>query len=116
VRSFTLQLVYDTREADYDWIHNFRLLAEVEGVGTMYAAGECPWYAKDKLYGTWNEQQLALIYTRVGEPEKALDRLEPILRLPSFLSSGWLKIDPAFDPLRSNPRFEKLVNAKRGTY
>jgi len=72
--------------------------------------------AKDKLYGTWNEQQLALIYTRVGEPEKALDRLEPILRLPSFLSSGWLKIDPAFDPLRSNPRFEKLVNAKRGTY
>ena len=40
VRSFTLQLVYDTREADYDWIHNFRLLAEVEGVGTMYASGE----------------------------------------------------------------------------
>src|SRR4029079_9800263 len=52
VRSFTLQLVYDTREADYDWIHNFRLLAEVEGVGTMYAAGECPWYAKDKIYGS----------------------------------------------------------------
>ena len=51
VRSFTLQLVYDTREADYDWIHNFRLLAEVEGVGTMYASGECPWYAKDKVRG-----------------------------------------------------------------
>ncbi len=51
VRSFTLQLVYDTREADYDWIHNFRLLAEVEGVGTMYASGECPWYAKVKVRG-----------------------------------------------------------------
>ena len=68
--------------------------------------------AKDKLFGSWNERQLALIYARVGEPEKALDRLEPILRLPSFLSPGWLKIDPAFDPLRGNPRFEKLVAAK----
>jgi hypothetical protein len=48
IRSFTLQLIYDTREADYDWIHNFRLLAEVEGVGTLYASGECPWYARKK--------------------------------------------------------------------
>ena len=48
VRSFTLQLVYDTRTSDYDWIHNFRLLAEVEGVGTLYASGECPWYARKK--------------------------------------------------------------------
>jgi hypothetical protein len=48
IRSFTLQLVYDTRTADYDWIHNFRLLAEVEGVGIMYASGECPWYARKK--------------------------------------------------------------------
>jgi hypothetical protein len=48
VRAFTLQLIYDTRKADYDWIHNFRLAAEVEGVGTMFAAGECPWYAGPK--------------------------------------------------------------------
>ena len=37
--------------SDYDWIYNFRLAAEVEGVGTMFAAGECPWYAKDKVWG-----------------------------------------------------------------
>ena len=42
VRSFTLHLVYDTRTSDYDWIYNFRLAAEVEGIGTMFAAGECP--------------------------------------------------------------------------
>jgi hypothetical protein len=51
IRSFTLQLVYDTRQADYDWIYNFRLAAEVDGVGTLFAAGECPWYAKDKVWG-----------------------------------------------------------------
>jgi hypothetical protein len=51
IRSFTLQLVHDTRQADYDWIYNFRLAAEVEGVGTLFASGECPWYAKDKVWG-----------------------------------------------------------------
>jgi len=51
VRSFTLQLVYNPRQADYDWIHKIRLSADVDGVGTMFAAGECPWHAKDKIYG-----------------------------------------------------------------
>jgi hypothetical protein len=55
--------------------------------------------------------QLACIYLLVGEPEKALDHLEPLLKIPYYyLSPGWLKIDPNFEPLRGNPRFERLVN------
>jgi len=65
--------------------------------------------AKDKLYAPFSQHQLASIYTLVGEPEKALDQLEPLLRIPYFLSPGWLKIDPNFDPLRKNPRFQRLV-------
>ena len=53
--------------------------------------------------------QLARIYLLSGEPEKALDQLEPLLRLPYYLSPGWLRVDPTFDPLRNNPRFQKLV-------
>jgi hypothetical protein len=30
--------------------------------------------------------------------------------MPYYLSPGWLKIDPNFDPPRGNPRFERLVN------
>jgi len=38
-----------------------------------------------------------------------LDRLEPLLAVPFYLSPGWLKIDPTFDPLRGSPRFERLT-------
>jgi hypothetical protein len=47
-----------------------------------------------------------------GDMEKAIDLLEPLLKVPYYLSPGWLKIDPGFDPLRGNPRFEKLAAGK----
>ena len=55
------------------------------------------------------QHQLVRIYLLAGEPEKALDRLEPLLRIPYYLSPGWLRIDPNFDPLRGNARFRRLA-------
>jgi serine/threonine-protein kinase len=66
--------------------------------------------ARDAKDGAYTQHQLVRIYLLVGEPEKALDRLEPLLKIPYYLSPGWLKIDPNFDSLRGNPRFERLVN------
>jgi eukaryotic-like serine/threonine-protein kinase len=68
--------------------------------------------SKDATNGPYVQHQLARIYILVGEPEKALDQLEPLLKIPYWLSPGWLKIDPNFDPLRNNPRFQKLVAGK----
>ena len=65
--------------------------------------------AKDAQAGPYYQHQLVRIYMLVGEPEKALDQLEPLLKIPYYLSPAWLKIDPNFDPLRNNPRFQKLV-------
>ncbi len=65
--------------------------------------------AKDAIFGPYNQHQLVRIYMLVGEPEKAIDLLEPLLKIPYVLSPGWLKIDLNFDPLRKNPRFQKLV-------
>jgi TolB-like protein/Flp pilus assembly protein TadD len=69
--------------------------------------------SKDAYTGTYVQHQLARIYILGGEPEKALDQLEPLLKVPYALSPGWLRIDPNFDPLRNNPRFQKLVAAAK---
>jgi len=68
--------------------------------------------AKDAYTGPYIQHQLVRIYMLVGDPEKALDQLDPLLKIPYYLSPGWLKIDPNFDPLRKNPRFQKLVAGK----
>ena len=69
--------------------------------------------AQDAQGGPYFQHQLARIYILAGEHEKALDQLEALLKIPGLLSPGWLKIDPNFDPLRKNPRFQKLVAAAR---
>jgi tetratricopeptide (TPR) repeat protein len=68
--------------------------------------------SRDALAGPYLQHQLVRIYLLCGEPEKALDRLEPLLKMPYYLSPGWLRIDPTLAPLRGNPRFERLIAAK----
>jgi tetratricopeptide (TPR) repeat protein len=65
--------------------------------------------SRDANNGAYIQHQLVRIYLLVGEPEKALDQLEPLLKIPYELSPGWLRIDPTFAPLKGNPRFERLV-------
>ena len=67
--------------------------------------------SRNAFSGPYNHHQLVRIYIVVGEPDKALDQLEALLKVPYVLSPGWLRIDPTFDPLRKHPRFQKLVGA-----
>ena len=68
---------------------------------------------RDAYIGPYLQHLLVRIYILTGEPEKALDRLEPLLKIPYYLSPGWLRIDPAFDPIRKHPRFQRLVEGGR---
>jgi tetratricopeptide (TPR) repeat protein len=65
--------------------------------------------SRDAYIGPYNQLQLVRIYLLNGEPEKALDHLEPVLRVPFYLSPGWLRLDPTFQPLRGSPRFQRLL-------
>jgi eukaryotic-like serine/threonine-protein kinase len=65
--------------------------------------------SRDGYLGPYLQHQLARIYTVVGQPDKAVDQLEALLKTPYFLSPAWLRIDPNFESLRGNPRFQKLV-------
>ena len=53
---------------------------------------------------------LARVYLLRGQPEEALDQLEELLKSPSMITRGWVKIDPNVAPLRGHPRSERLVD------
>ena len=59
--------------------------------------------------GYYMQHQLARIYLLVGEPDLALEQIEPLMRVPYFFNPGRLRIDPMFDPLRKHPQFLKLI-------
>ncbi|MBZ5587943.1 MAG: winged helix-turn-helix domain-containing protein [Acidobacteriia bacterium] len=57
--------------------------------------------------------QQAEVLARTGEVERAAAVLEQLLSIPSMVSPAWLRLDPAWDPLRGHGRFQALVGAQQ---
>jgi tetratricopeptide (TPR) repeat protein len=68
--------------------------------------------ARDAFFGAYVQERLALVYLLAGEAERAIDVLEALLKMPYVLTGARLKLDPTFAPLRGNPRFRRLVDAR----
>src|SRR4029434_6828610 len=67
---------------------------------------------KDVTNGSLVRQYFAITAAWAGDKELALQQLETGLRAPFAslaLSYGALKLPPFWDPLRGDPRFEKIV-------
>jgi serine/threonine-protein kinase len=65
--------------------------------------------SKNAIEGALLIRYLAVIYAWTGENDLALKRLDEAAKLPSYLSYGELLLHPRWDPLRGDPRFEKIV-------
>jgi TolB-like protein/Tfp pilus assembly protein PilF len=55
------------------------------------------------------KRYVAMICAWAGERELALEHLEVVARIPGGPSYGDLRLNPMWDPLRGDPRFEKIV-------
>ena len=64
---------------------------------------------KNSIDGHLLIKHMAAIYAWTGEADLALQQLAVAVGLPGFLSYGELRLDPCWDPLRSDPRFEQIV-------
>lgn len=60
------------------------------------------------------EAQLALaaVEARFGDRDAAIAGLAHLLEVPSTVTVGVLRFDPTWDPLRQDPRFQKLANGE----
>jgi len=65
--------------------------------------------SKNAIEGPLLIQYLALIYAWTGEKDLALEQLSVAARMPGHVSYGQLRLHPYWDPLRGDPRFEKIV-------
>jgi hypothetical protein len=65
--------------------------------------------AKDAISGVLVLSTLARIYALTGEKDRALEQLDTVSKIPFGPSYGQLRLDPEWDSLRGDPRFEKIV-------
>ena len=66
---------------------------------------------QDAITGPGILRHLAITYTWCGEKESALDQLSSLSKIPSGVNYGTLRLDPVWNSLRSDPRFQKIIDA-----
>jgi len=67
---------------------------------------------RDAVLGTFLIENRARVLLLLGKPDEAVEELEKLFKCPGrgyCISVPWLRLNPFYDSLRNNPRFQKLL-------
>jgi hypothetical protein len=70
--------------------------------------------SKDPVGGPDEEESMAAIYALLGDADHALPILKRLLQIPGGtpITPALLRLDPVWDQIRNDPRFQKLAAKK----
>jgi hypothetical protein len=77
--------------------------------GAKYAVEMLP-ICKDAWERPCLVYNLAAVYAFTNEPSLAFEQLAILAETPGGIAYGELRLDPAWDPLREDPRFDRLID------
>jgi len=63
----------------------------------------------DAVGGAVCEMNLAAVLVMTGDRDATFDQLSKLVKLPFSLSHGDLKLDPVWDDIRGDPRFDRIL-------
>jgi tetratricopeptide (TPR) repeat protein len=66
--------------------------------------------SKDAFDGPMYITSMAAIYAWCGDKDHALEFIEKSLSMPNGVTAPMLKLDPLWDPIREDPRFQALIS------
>ena len=66
--------------------------------------------SKDAFSGPEITEGVAEVHAIIGDNDRAIEILDGLLNRPSAVTAQDLKVNPIWDPLRSDPRFQGLID------
>lgn len=122
---FRCEAVMPNRSLGYflqtvQWLGNAQLLSSLGVVDALLGhkeaaiseaerAVEILPISKDALIGSAIVTNLAAVYAWNDELDQAFATLNPLTKMPYGIYYGQMKLDPYWEPLRKDPRFDKLL-------